>query len=193
MRDFLLILSAVITVIGIVPYMRDILRGTTKPNIASWTTWCLLFLIATVAELAAHEFRTAFFTSAVTLETGLIVILGFKYGYAKYTKLDFICQIGALSGFFVWWLFNNPLAALVLVIFIDLLSCIPTIEHSWFSPREETWITFAISGLGSFVAIFALNSFNLASLAYPVYLVFINILITSVIVFRQQTMKLNKK
>ncbi len=186
MKDFFLVLSAIITIAAVIPYLRDTLRGTTKPNIASWFTWTLLFTVATVAEFAAGEIRTAFFTLSIAIETSLVVVLGFKYGYAKYTKFDAACQIGALFGFILWWLFNNPLAALILVVVIDFLACLPTLEHSWFSPKEETWITFALSGVGGVVAILALNSFNMTSLLYPIYIVLINILITSVILSRKQ-------
>lgn len=186
MKDFLLIFSALITVFAVIPYIRDILQGSTKPNIASWITWTLLFTVATIAEIAAHEYRTAFFTASIALETALVVVLGFKYGYARYTKFDAACQVGALFGFVAWWLFNDPLAAVVLVVVIDLLACLPTLEHSWFTPQEGTWVTFAFSGLGGFIAIFALTSFNWASLLYPVYIVLINALITTVIVSRRQ-------
>lgn len=188
MKSFLLVLSLIVTIAAVIPYIRDILKGSTKPNIASWITWTLLFIVATIAEIAAHEYRTALFTASITIETALVVILGFKYGYAKYTKFDAACQIGALSGFLVWWLFNNPLAAVILVVVIDFIAALPTIEHSWFNPNEETWITFAFSGLGGFLALLAITSYNWTSLMYPVYIVLINILITTVILSRKQVL-----
>ncbi|HSX57974.1 MAG TPA: hypothetical protein VLE47_01725 [Candidatus Saccharimonadales bacterium] len=186
MKDFLLILSALITIFAVLPYISDILRKKTKPNITSWITWTLLFTVATIAEFASGERRTAFFTGSVAVETLLVVILGNRYGYAKYTKFDAVCQILALAGFVVWWLFNNPLAAVIFVVLIDLLACLPTLEHSWFSPTEETWQTFALSGVGAFVAIFALTSFTWTSLIYPVYLVLINAIITTLILSRRR-------
>lgn len=189
MKDSLLVLSAIITIGAVVPYLHDILRGTTKPNIASWITWTLLFVVATIAEFAAGEFRTAFFTASISAETALVVVLGLKYGYAKYTKFDAACQIGAFLGFILWWLFNNPLAAIILVVVIDFIAALPTLEHSWFSPKEETWITFSLSGLGGFVALFALTSYNWTSLMYPIYIVLINILITTVILSRKRILK----
>ncbi len=188
MKDFLLILSAVITILAIVPYIRDIFRGSTKPNIASWITWMLLFVVAAIAAFADGEYRTAFFISSVAVETSLVVLLGFKYGYAKYNWFDAACQIGALSGFVVWWLFDNPLAAIFLVVVIDFIACLPTLKHAWFDPKEETWATFALSATGAFVAVFALTSFNWTSLLYPVYIVLINLLITSVIVSRKRVL-----
>lgn len=189
MKDLLLILSAVVTITAVIPYIRDILRGTTKPNIASWVTWTILFVVATIAEIAAGEYRTAFFTVSITIETALVVILGLKYGYAKYTKFDAACQISALLGFVAWWLFDNPLAAVLLVVAIDLLASLPTVEHSWFNPKEETWVTFALSGLGGFLAVFALTAYNWTSLLYPIYIVLINLVITSVLLLRRQGLR----
>jgi hypothetical protein len=191
MKDVLLLISALVTVFAVIPYIRDILRHKTKPNVASWITWTLLFLVASIAEIAAHEYRTAFFTGSVALECFIVVLLGSRYGYAKYTKFDAVCQISALLGFVVWWIFNNPLAAIFSVVVIDLLACLPTLEHSWFSPKEETWQTFAFSGIGALIALLALTSFNWTSVLYPVYLILINTLITSVIIFRRNTSKLS--
>lgn len=185
MKDLLLTLSAIITIAAIVPYIKDIIQGKTKPNITSWITWTLLFIVATIAEYAAGEYRTAIFTASITVETLLVVILGLKHGYAKYTKFDVACQIGALAGFLVWWIFNNPLAAVVLVVLIDLIAAIPTVRHGWVEPNEETWLTFALSGLGGVFAILALTSFSWTSLIYPVYIVVINTLVSGVIIFRQ--------
>src|SRR2546421_60415 len=106
-----LLASSVVTLGAVVPYVRDVLAGRTKPNIASWTTWTLLFVVATFAEIGAGEYRTAFFTGSISLETALVALLGGRYAYAKYTRFDAACQAGALSGFLAWWLFDNPLAA----------------------------------------------------------------------------------
>lgn len=184
MRTFLLVVSVMITVTSVIPYIRDILRGTTKPNIASWITWTLLTLVATIAEFAAGEYTTAIFTSAAVFETLLIVILGLKYGYAKYSRFDGICQIGALSGFVFWFLFNTPAAAVIAVVTIDLIGALPTVRHSWINPGEETWLTFAMAGIGGLLAIFALTAYNWTSLTYAVYIVLINALITYVIIYR---------
>lgn len=190
MKDFLLLTSALITLFAAIPYISDILKRSTKPNVTSWITWTLLFFVATTAEFSAGEYRTALFTGSITIECLLIVILGSKFGYSRYTKFDAVCQFGALLGFVVWWVFNNPLLAIFFVMAIDFLACLPTIEHSWFSPREETWQTFILSCVGGLFALFSLTSYNWTSTLYPVYIVLINTLITSVILFRRKNLAL---
>ena len=177
---------------SVIPYLRDILRGTTKPNIVSWITWTILTAIATVAEIAAHEYTTAIFTSSAVVETSLVVILGLKYGYAKYSKFDVICQVGALSGFVLWWLFNSPALAVIAAVTIDFIGALPTVRHSWLMPSEETWPTYAFAGLGGLLAIFALTAYNWTSLSYAVYIVLIN-LVLSVILITRGRRKLSSK
>ena len=184
MKNILLIAASIITVGSVIPYLRDILRGTTKPNIVSWLTWTILTAIATVAEIAAHEYTTAIFTSSAVVETGLVVALGLKYGYAKYSKFDVICQISALSGLVLWWLFNSPALAVIAAATIDFIGALPTIRHSWILPGEETWPTYAIAGLGGLLAILALTAYNWASLTYAVYIVLINIVLSTILIAR---------
>ena len=64
MKTASLVLATVLTLISVLPYLRDIVKRVTKPNIVSWITWTLLTGIATAAEIAAHEYTAAIFTSA---------------------------------------------------------------------------------------------------------------------------------
>lgn len=184
MKDVFLVLAGVITVASVAPYIRDIIRGHTKPNIVSWITWTLLTGVATIAEIAAGEYRTAIFTSTAVFETLIIVLLGIKYGHTKYTIFDVLCQIGALFGFVLWALFNSPAAAVIFSATIDFIGALPTVRHSWVKPHEETWTTFAMAGVGAMLAIFALTAYNWTSLPYAVYLVLINAVFTFVIITR---------
>ena len=187
MKDIFLVTASVLTVGCAIPYIRDILKGTTKPNIVSWLTWTILTSIATVAEFADGEYRTAIFTSAAVIETSLVVILGLKYGYAKWSKFDTICQIGAFSGFFFWWLFNSPAMAVISVATIDLLGALPTVRHSWLKPSEETWSAYAIASIGGVFAIASFHVYNWTSLTYAVYIVCINVLLVLILLRKHAT------
>ncbi len=184
MKEYILVVSVIITVASVIPYIRNILRATTKPNIASWITWALLNLVATIAEFAAGQYKTAIFSAASTIATSAVVILGLKYGYAKYSRFDAICQIAALSGFIFWYAFHTPAAAVITVVSIDFIGSLPTYRHAWLKPNEETWITFAVSGFGALLAIIAITDYNWTSLTYAAYILFNNTVISSVIIYR---------
>lgn len=190
MKDILLLLSAVITISAVIPYIRDILKGKTKPNIVSWLTWTLLTGLATAALISANEYRAAFFTGAAGIATALVVILGLRHGYVKYTKFDVMCQLAAVVGLILWQIFNTPLIAVYAALTIDLIGALPTFKHSWQKPFEETWTTFAWSGFAALIALFAFESYSWTNLSYPVYIMLVNILMSATILTaRQRTQK----
>ncbi|MES2971713.1 MAG: hypothetical protein V4702_05305 [Patescibacteria group bacterium] len=191
MKDFLLIAAGLVGVISVLPYGRDILRGTTKPNIVSWLTWTLLTGIATAAEIAGHEYRTAIFTGLATINTAGIVLIGLRHGYVRYTRFDVVCQIGAVAGIILWQLFNSPTIGVFAAVLIDCIGTLPTIRHSWLKPHEETWQTYALSGLGGVLLIGALTAYNWVSLLYAVYIVIACAVITTIILARRKQLALN--
>jgi hypothetical protein len=184
MKLIFLIFATVLTLVAVIPYIRDILKGTTKPNIVSWITWTLLTGIATAAEISSHEYVTAIFTASAVIETGIIVVLGLRHGYVKYSSFDVVCQIGAIVGIIAWQLFNSPAIGVIASVSIDFIGALPSIRHSWTNPQEETWLTFCLSSIGGAFAILALSEYNLVSLPYPLYIVAINIIFTAIIILR---------
>jgi hypothetical protein len=187
MRILFLVFATTITVGAVIPYVRDILKGSTKPNIVSWITWTLITGIATAAEIAGHQYVTAIFTGSAMLETASVVAFGLHHGFVKYKTFDVICQLAAIAGVILWQLFNSPSIGVVASVAIDFIGVMPTIRHSWHKPNEETWSDFALSGIGGFFGVLALTSYNITSLTYPVYIVLINIMTSLVIVLRQKT------
>lgn len=184
MKSLFLVLSVIFIFASVTPYVIDILKGKTKPNIVSWLTWTMLTLAATIAEIAAKEYVTAIVTAASAASTLIIVLLGLYYGHAKYSTFDIVCQVGVILGFVLWYAFNSPLAAVLAALVIDFIGALPTVRHSWLKPHEETWVTFVISSIGALFAIFALNTYSLISLSYPIYLLIMNAIIAFVIVYR---------
>lgn len=185
-KDIFLISSAVFGVMSVIPYCLDIRRGKTRPNLVSWITWTLLTGVATAAEIAAGEYRAAIFTGSATLATTLVVMLGLRHGYVKYSRFDVICQIGAVAGIIIWQIFDSPLLGVFASIAIDSIGALPTLRHSWIKPFEETWQTYAISVFTASLGIAGIENYNWTNLAYAVYIALACALLTSVILYRRQ-------
>jgi hypothetical protein len=185
-RTLLVVLSVLFTLSGVIPYIIQVIRGNTKPRIASWLTWSVLTAIACAASLVEKQYPTAILLFFASLETLSVVILGWKYGDKKFERLDIVCLTGAAVGLILWHLFNSPAIAVIATISIDILGGIPSLVHSWRKPYEETWITFLVSALGSLCTLLALTDWRVTSFAYPLYLVCINTVFSSVIILRQR-------
>lgn len=174
MKTTFLVLSVIFTLICIIPYARDILKGQTKPNLVSWITWTILTSVATVAAWSAGEHTAAIFTGSAAIETLAVVLLGLHRGYVTYAPFDVACQLGAITGFVLWWVFNSPAVAVVAAVIIDLIGALPTVRHAWINPQEETSLTYALAAVGGAFALLALGSYTWTNLPYAVYVVAIN-------------------
>lgn len=185
MRNALAIIGGLIAAFSTVPYLIDIVRGKSKPNIVTWTTWTLLTAIATAAALGAHQPRTAILTLGSATCTSAVVVLGLKYGVAKMSTFDGLCQAGAILGLILWLILNSPSIAIAFSLSIDFIVMLPTLRHSWNHPQEETWQTFIIGTVSSLFTLVSLTSFTFTSLAFPTYLALADLLLAATIISRR--------
>jgi hypothetical protein len=183
MRTFLSILSGLIIVAGVVPYILDVLKRQTKPRIVSWFNWTLLTGIAAAASLADKQYASAALTLAATIATALVVIFGLRYGDRKFEAFDIYCELGALLGLILWIIFNSPLVAIAATVSIDFIAALPTLKHSWQKPYEETRLAYISGVAGGFLALAAVNKPHLSGLLYPVYIPLANLALVLLISF----------
>lgn len=182
MNNMLTLIGAAIVILSGVPYIIDIIRKKTRPNIVSWFTWTLLISIGAFAALAAGETKTAIITFGDAIQVGLVLLLGLRFGYAKYSFFDGVCQVAAIIGLVLWLLFDSPTIAIIATISIDLIAALPTYRHSWLEPSEETWQTYFISSIGACVGLLSLTNFSVDSLAYPLYLLTLGLTLSGTII-----------
>jgi hypothetical protein len=109
------------------------------------------------------------------------VVLGLKNGDRKFERLDIICLIGAFIGLLVLVIIKSPSLAVIVSIVTDFLGAIPTLKHAWFKPREETWITYAMFEIGSAITLLIADFHFLTAVAYPMYLLVFDSLVTGII------------
>jgi len=185
-REVLAVVAALIALLSTLPYLIDIVRRKTKPNVVSWFTWTLLTAISGSAALAAGEPKTALLLYGSTICTGLVVVLGLRYGIATFSRFDAFCQIGAVLGLVAWLVFHSPTVGIVVPLAIDFIVMLPTLRHAWLKPDEETWQTFLAGTIAPLFTIASLTTYTIASLAFPLYLFLANGAIVFAVVYRRK-------
>lgn len=181
MKDFLIIVSGLLTLGSSLPYIIEIIRGKTKPRIVSWLTWTILTAIACAASFADRQYPAAILMFCAVIETALVVVLGFKHGDRSFERLDIVCQLGALIGLALWFTLKSPMLAVLVTVAIDFTGAIPTLWHSWKSPHEETWAAYALAGLGGGLTVLAAGHWQVTAVLYPLYILVINAVLTGII------------
>lgn len=168
-------LSALLTVVAVVPYIWDMLRGTTRPNIVSWGLWLLVQSIFAVGQFAEGASLSIVLPIVEVFTVGLVVILGLVgYGYKKYGPLDILCLLLALGAIALWQITNDPMVALWMSVAADLVAAVPTLVKAYKDPESETISTYFLVVLSAIAAGFSSTIINIPNLLWPIYIFSVN-------------------
>ena len=178
-------IAIIVALVGYVPYFRDIFIGRTKPHVYSWLIWSILMGIGFFGQILNKGGTGAWVTGISALISVFIFLLALKKGEKNITLLDKLSLIGAFIAMGLWYLTNNPLSAIILIMIIDALGFFPTFRKSYHKPNEETMFTYFTSGLKFAIALFALESYSLITYLYPLYLVLANWSFVGMIIIRR--------
>lgn len=174
MLQLLGIISGVIAVGSYLPYIKDTLGLTTKPERASWLIWSVLATIAFSSQLAEGATTSLWFTALDTLGALAIFILSIKYGVGGLTRRDISALIIAGIGLILWYLTRHASIALFITILIDASGAYLTVIKAYQDPGSETMSMWALVSVAAILAMFSVGSFNLILLTYPFYIFLAN-------------------
>ena len=167
-------ISAILSIIMIIPYVRDIFRKVTQPERASWLIWTVLGFIAFFSQWAKGATDSLWLTAGQTIAVLVIFLLSIKYGVGGLTNRDIKALVAAGLGLILWWVTSEPLYALLIVIGIDCIGSYLTMIKSYEEPESETLSTWVISGTSGIFGALAVGVLSPVLLAYPVYIVIAN-------------------
>jgi hypothetical protein len=174
---WLVIVSALVSIAGSAAYIRDTLRGTTKPNRVSFSMWALAPLVGTAAALSAHA--DVWGTVRIFL-AGFMPLLIFlasfinPQSYWKLTVFDFLCGACSLLAFIVWAFIDSPRLAILLAAIGDGFASLPTIRKAWHYPETETGISYIASFVAVLLIIPSIPKWNIENSAFQIYLLITN-------------------
>ncbi len=179
------ILGAVINILGSASYLRDTLRGKAKPNRVSFFMWTLAPMLAFAAEIQKGVGTIAVMTFAAGFAPLMILVASFadKKSYWKLTSFDLICGVLSLLGLTLWAFTREGNVAIFFGIVADFLAAIPTIRKSYHYPETENWVGYFTGAISGAIALLTIDHWTLASYGFPLYIVLVCIVLTSLIKF----------
>jgi hypothetical protein len=177
LENFFVSISVVLMLGSMYPYIRDIYKKTTKPDLVSWAGWALLSGIATAAQFAEGASYSVVVPLLSTLGNLTILVLGFRIGHSKFTHLDTLCFGLGLGTIFLWMITSDPVLALYMAALADFVVSVPTIVKAYKKPKSETPSAYFLFAAGSVFGLLASSNAEAQNVIYPLYLTFNNILI----------------
>lgn len=161
------VLSALIFIIADIPYLRDTIKGKTKPQRVTWGVVVLLNLIGFANQYAAGATNSLWIFGAAAIMTCAIFIASIKKGVGGHSKLDVFSIVAALLGIVLWQLLDSPLYSIFANIFIGTVALIPTFAKAKKHPETETKITWLLGVVSVFFAALSVGAWNWQLLILP--------------------------
>lgn len=163
-------LAGVISLLGFVPYIAEIVQGKTRPNRATWWIWTVVGAMLCGSYYASGARHTLWVPVSYVIGPLVTALLSLKYGEGGWEPFDRNCLGASLLSLVVWWLARSPLVALVANIGIDLLGALPTIRKSYREPEAESLLSWTVFLVADALNLYAMGAWTLATSLYPVYL-----------------------
>jgi hypothetical protein len=178
--------ATVLVMISYIPYIRDMLKGITKPHAYTSLVWTITQGTASAALLYGGAGIGSLSLAVGTVLVFVTFLLSLWYGSKNITRGDSIVLGSALIAVVVWWQLDQPLLSVIMVTAIDAWAYIPSWRKSYEEPWSETlssWYIFLVAG---FLSIIALQEYNLLTLTYIVVYNIANITLVAICLYRRR-------
>jgi hypothetical protein len=182
--------AGLIGVLDTIPYVRDTLRGTTRPHRGTWLIWGVLALVVTLSQYADGASWSLVMAGVQAVLTGLIFVLSIRRGEGGVSPAEMAMIAIAGAGVLGWIVADEPIVATVFVIAADLIGAGLMVPKTYRDPESETLVTFAFASLGGALAAGAVGAVDVSLLLYPVYYCVINGAIALLIWGRRSALRL---
>ncbi len=168
-------LGGLIAFLSIVPYVMDILRGTTRPNIASYSLWAFLIFISMMAQIEAGASWSLILLIGDLLAVLIVLLFCVTgYGYKKYSWIEYICFTLGILAIILWQITSQPLLAIGFAVLADLIASIPTVVKTYRDPWSELPFAWFLVAFGAMLGIVSTTIWNLENILFPLNILIIN-------------------
>jgi hypothetical protein len=166
--------AGLVGVADTIPYVRDTLRGATRPHRGTWLIWGVLAVVVCLSQYADGASWSLVMAGAQAVLTALIFGLSIRHGEGGLRPVEVVMIAVAATGVIGWIVAEEPLVATACVVVADLIGAAMMVPKTYRDPESETLITFAFASLGGALAAAAVGAVDLSLLLYPVYYCVIN-------------------
>lgn len=166
------LLAGVIGIVGYIPYIRDILKGSTKPDRASWVIWTLEYAALFGAQLSAGAVESLWIIGLQLLGVVIICVLSYRYGVGGFDKKNTVILLSVCAVLLLWYFTRSADLTIILLIAVEVVGVALTMRKVYLQPGSETltmWVLIAVAGIIGVAAVG--GGANAILYVYPVALI----------------------
>ncbi len=179
MLQYLVFVAAFASLLAALTYIRSMFKSATNPNRVTWLMWSIAPLIAATAAISSGVgwavlpvFMSGF--SPLLIFTASFFV---KKAYWKLSSFDYLCGVLSASALVLWYLTRSAEVAIVFAIVSDAFAAIPTLRKARIHPETESVWPYLVGVFSPTTSFAAAMIWSFSELAFPIYLILINILL----------------
>lgn len=185
-KNYLSAVAIAMMVIGYIPYIRDTMKGKTKPHVFSWGIGMVVAFIAFGLQIQEKSGPAAYVTLSAATLSSVMVFYAFKNKDKDITIFDYICLVLSVFALIAWLLAKQPVLSMVFVVLTELISFFPTVRKSWKAPHSETLSSYVTNFFRFIVALLALNKYTFVAIGFPLTWLLLNGSFALLLVYRRK-------
>jgi hypothetical protein len=185
---FAALLGGVLSMCDALPYVRDVLKGSTRPHRGTWLIWTVLAWVAVGSNWADGAAWSLLPLAAQAVLCCLILLLSWRRGEGGLGAGELLMFVVAAGGVYAAVTLTDPTLATYGVIVADVAGALMMVPKSWRDPHSETLSTFVLTSLVGVCALLSVGALDAALMVYPAYYVVVNALVATLLVSRRRAL-----
>lgn len=188
-KEFIGILSVILTVLSYLIYIKDILKKKTLPHIYSWFIWSLINSISLSLQIIGKAGYGSWPSVVVVFFSTIVFILCFKKGTKDINLIDKLFLILSIIFLVFWLIIKEPKISAFIISLTAIISFIPTIRKSWNNPFSETLFVYELNAFRQFLSVGCINNYKIITFLYPSTWMVSNLLFSIFLILRRKNIK----
>lgn len=184
------LIAVALTLAAFTSYIRSIWQGKTNPHVFSWVIWGSTTLVVFFAQWVDGGGPGSWPTAISGVVTLYVAALAYrKRGEITITRSDWFFFIVGMSSIPLWIVTSDPLWAVVIITFVEIVAFIPTIRKAYHAPYGEKLLFYFLMTARNFASAIAMEHYSWTTLLVPVSMVAACSILISVVGARRVILK----
>ncbi len=158
-------------------YIKNTLKGDTKPNPVSWFIWSLAPFVGVFLQLRAGAGWSVMGVFMAGFAPLLIVIFSLfrRNRFWKIRPFDIVCGFFSILALIIYVATSNVAVSIVFAILSDFLAYIPTFVKTWKNPETETSSVYLAGIINNILSLLIIKNWFFTIYSFQIYLILGNL------------------
>ncbi len=182
MKETWAALAVVMAFVGNISYLKDVFRHKVHPHPYTWFIWSIVSLVTFFGQWQKGAGVGVLPTAVAEVFTIIIFLFSLKHLFGErvwhFRTIDHYFFAAALLGLIPWYLTKDPTISVLVVVMIDVIAFIPTLEKTWHNPDTEKPLLYIMNVARHTLTLFSLEAYNVATTVHSIAMIATNTLMS---------------